>query len=158
MHSHRACSHRHTAFPQTNVYFFNTRVRPFRKRQTQYLASSVFSSISRWSSVTLVTFSRRTCNSWSCDAFNSSVSDATRRSIISRSSWRRFSRYWNGECFCSTYPVPGNTKWGGRLSTVGLLIKVACCIKKANIIFDIKKSWSKVVVQGGQLYWAYPLQ
>jgi hypothetical protein len=40
----------------------------------------------------------------------------------------------------------GNTNWGGGLSTIDLLIKVACFVKKENIIFNIKMSWSK---QGG---------
>jgi len=39
----------------------------------------------------------------------------------------------------------GNTNWGGRLSTVDLLIKVACFVKKANAFFNIKRSWSKRV-------------
>jgi hypothetical protein len=29
-------------------------------------------------------------------------------------------------------PSPGNTYWRGRLSTVDLLIKVACFVKKIN--------------------------
>jgi len=35
---------------------------------------------------------------------------------------------------------PGNTNWGGRLSTVDLLIKVACFVKKVNNIFNVKRS------------------
>ncbi len=36
--------------------------------------------------------------------------------------------------------LPGNTNYGGRLSTVDLLIKVACFVKKENNIFNIKMS------------------
>jgi hypothetical protein len=35
---------------------------------------------------------------------------------------------------------PGNANWGGRLSTVDLLIKVACFVKEVNNIFDIKRA------------------
>jgi hypothetical protein len=41
--------------------------------------------------------------------------------------------------------IPGNTKWGGRLNTVDLLIKVACFVKNVNNIFNIKRSWLKQV-------------
>ncbi len=37
-------------------------------------------------------------------------------------------------------PKSGNTNSGGELSTVDLLIKVACLIKKENYIFNIKMS------------------
>jgi hypothetical protein len=37
-------------------------------------------------------------------------------------------------------PKLGNTNSGGELSTVDLLIKVACLIKKENYIFNIKMS------------------
>ncbi len=47
---------------------------------------------------------------------------------------------------------PGNTNWEERLSTIDLLIKVAL-VKNVNNIFRL---WSKLVVQGGQLYWAFP--
>ncbi len=40
---------------------------------------------------------------------------------------------------------PANTNWGGMLSTVDPLIKVACFVKKENNIFHIKMSWSKLV-------------
>ncbi len=39
----------------------------------------------------------------------------------------------------------GNTKLGLRLSTVDLLIKIACFVKEVNNIFSIKRSWSKLV-------------
>jgi hypothetical protein len=35
--------------------------------------------------------------------------------------------------------------WRGRLSTVDLLIKAACFVKKINYIFHIKMIWSKLV-------------
>ncbi len=41
--------------------------------------------------------------------------------------------------------------WGRRLSTVDLLIKVACFVTKVNNIFNVKMSWFKIV-QGGQSY------
>jgi hypothetical protein len=37
-------------------------------------------------------------------------------------------------------PSPGKTYRRGRLSTVDLLIKVACFVKKENNIFNIKMS------------------
>jgi hypothetical protein len=50
----------------------------------------------------------------------------------------------------------GNTILRGRFSTIDLLIKVACFVK--NNICSIKRSWSGLnsLVQGGQLYWAFP--
>jgi hypothetical protein len=39
----------------------------------------------------------------------------------------------------------GNTNWRGRLRTIGLLIKVACFVKKVNYIFNIKMNWSQLV-------------
>ncbi len=44
--------------------------------------------------------------------------------------------------------MPGNTNIGGRLGTVDLLIKVACFVKEVNDIFKIKRSWSKLEVNG----------
>jgi hypothetical protein len=38
---------------------------------------------------------------------------------------------------------PWNTNWGGRISTVDLLIKVACYVK--HNIFNINRSWTKLV-------------
>jgi len=40
----------------------------------------------------------------------------------------------------------GNTNWGGRHSTIDLLIKVACFAKRVKNIFKVKRSWSKLVV------------
>jgi len=51
-------------------------------------------------------------------------------------------------------PTSGNTNWRGRLSMIDLLIKVACFVKKL-IMFNINSNWCKLV-QGGQLYWAFP--
>ncbi len=39
---------------------------------------------------------------------------------------------------------PRNTNWSGRLSTIDLLIKVACFEPKIKIIFNTKRSWSKL--------------
>ncbi len=36
--------------------------------------------------------------------------------------------------------LPGNTNYGGRLSTIDLLIKVASFVRKENNIFNIKMS------------------
>ena len=40
---------------------------------------------------------------------------------------------------------PGNTNWRGRLSTVGLLIEVACFCKKSKNVCKIKRSCIKQV-------------
>ncbi len=37
-------------------------------------------------------------------------------------------------------PQAGNTILGGRLSTVDLLINVACFVKKVNDIFNLKRN------------------
>ncbi len=36
--------------------------------------------------------------------------------------------------------LPGRSNRGGRISTVDLLIKVACFVKKVNNIFNVKMS------------------
>ncbi len=51
--------------------------------------------------------------------------------------------------FVKTSPLP-NWEYG-RLSMADLSLKVTRFVKNVNIIFNIKRSWSK---QGGQLYWA----
>ncbi len=51
---------------------------------------------------------------------------------------------------------PGSANWGGRLSTVDLLIKAACFVKKVNNIFKEKGADLNLLVHGGQLYWAFP--
>jgi hypothetical protein len=48
-------------------------------------------------------------------------------------------------CSLKPYSQAGNTNWGGRLSTVDLLIKVACLVTKVNYIFIMKRTWSKLV-------------
>ncbi len=48
------------------------------------------------------------------------------------------------------------TNWRGRLSTIDLLIKIACLAKKSNNIFNIKGAYLNWFVQGGQLYWSLP--
>ncbi len=40
---------------------------------------------------------------------------------------------------------PGNTYWGGRLSTIDLLTKTGCFVTWVNNIFNIKRSWSKLL-------------
>ncbi len=50
----------------------------------------------------------------------------------------------------------GNTNWRGRFSKVDLLTRVACFVKKW-IMFSISKVADlNKLVQGGQLYWAFP--
>jgi len=46
----------------------------------------------------------------------------------------------------------GKTYCGGRLSTVDLLIKVACFVQNVNNIFNVKGADLNKLVQGGQLY------
>ncbi len=52
--------------------------------------------------------------------------------------------------------MPWNTNLGGRLSTVDLLIKLACFGKNVNNIFCKKGAKLNLLVQGGQQYWAFP--
>ncbi len=50
---------------------------------------------------------------------------------------------------------PENPYWRGILSTVDLLIKEASFVKKINNTINLK--WADPnLVQGGQLYWAFP--
>ncbi len=51
--------------------------------------------------------------------------------------------------------IPGNTNWRGRLSTVDLLIKVTCFVKKVN---SSKISWSKLVSTRRSTALIHPLQ
>jgi len=46
----------------------------------------------------------------------------------------------------------------GRLSTVDPIIKVACFVKKVNYIFNLKKSWSKLVSTRRLTVLSLPLQ
>jgi hypothetical protein len=54
--------------------------------------------------------------------------------------------------------LPGNTNYGGRLSTIDLLIKVACFVKKEKYIFNIKMSYSKLVGTRRSTVLSLPLQ
>ena len=56
---------------------------------------------------------------------------------------------------CRTYSCQGILTEGGRLSTVDLLIKVDCFIKKVYNSFNITNL--NRLLLGGQLYWAFPL-
>jgi len=49
---------------------------------------------------------------------------------------------------------PGKTNRRGRISTVDLLIKVACFVKE--VIFNKKGVDLNWLVQGGQPYWGFP--
>ncbi len=51
-----------------------------------------------------------------------------------------------------------NTNWRERLSTVELLIREAWFVTKVNNIFSIKWADLNWLVQGGQLYWAFPFR
>ncbi len=44
-----------------------------------------------------------------------------------------------------------NSNWRGRLSTVDILIKVACFVKKVDSVAYLNQ-----LIQAGQLYWAFP--
>jgi hypothetical protein len=48
--------------------------------------------------------------------------------------------------------MPGNLYWRGGLSTIDLLIKIACFVK--NIFFFIRCSWSEIV-STTDLYWIW---
>ncbi len=54
--------------------------------------------------------------------------------------------------------IPWNTNWKGRLSTVDLLIKVACLATLVNDIFNIEMSWSKLVSARRSTVLSLPLQ
>jgi hypothetical protein len=62
------------------------------------------------------------------------------------------------ETFCRfcLMVTSGNTNWGGRLSTIDLLIKVARFVKKSRLFWIQKRADRNLLVQGGQLYWAFP--
>jgi hypothetical protein len=54
---------------------------------------------------------------------------------------QKFSNFWGGgKEREKEKDRAGNTNCGGRISTVDLLIKVACIVKKINNIFSIKSS------------------
>ncbi len=55
------------------------------------------------------------------------------------------------------YPKPGNTNLRGMLSTVDLPIQIACLIKKKIMLSISKAKDLNWLIQGGQLYWAFPL-
>jgi len=46
----------------------------------------------------------------------------------------------------------GNTNWRGRLSTVDLLISVACFVKKQIMLSITKAAHLNRLVKGGKLY------
>ncbi len=66
--------------------------------------------------------------------------------------------------FCLSVPLSffsfgaGNTNRSERQGTVDFLIKLACFVKAEIYVSNIKNSWSELaqVVQGDQLYWAFP--
>jgi hypothetical protein len=57
--------------------------------------------------------------------------------------------------FYLTRLSPRNTNWKEKLSTVNI---EGILTEKRQILFSIKRSWYKRVIQGGQLYWAFLLQ
>ncbi len=56
----------------------------------------------------------------------------------------------------TSWPKSENANWMRRLSTVDLLIKLACFVKKILFVFSkpVDINW---LVQGGQPYWVFPL-
>jgi hypothetical protein len=51
--------------------------------------------------------------------------------------------------------MPGNSYWRERLSTVDLLIKIGCFVKKKKIVSVRKAADLKYLVQGGQPYFPF---
>jgi hypothetical protein len=56
------------------------------------------------------------------------------------------------------YSIPVNPNGMVKISTVDLLIKVACCVKKWTIFCNIKSSWSKLVGTRRSTVLSLPLQ
>ncbi len=56
------------------------------------------------------------------------------------------------------YSIPVNPNGMVKISTVDLLIKVACCLKKWTIFCNIKSSWSKLVGTRRSTVLSLPLQ
>jgi hypothetical protein len=54
-----------------------------------------------------------------------------------------------GQLILKTKDVAGNTNYRGRLSTVYLLVKVACFVTKIKNIFNIKMTDLSLLAQGG---------
>ncbi len=54
--------------------------------------------------------------------------------------------------------LSGNANWRGRLSTIDLLIKVACFGTKINHIFNIKMRWSELVSTRRSTVLSHPFQ
>jgi hypothetical protein len=51
---------------------------------------------------------------------------------------------------------PGNTNWGGKLSTVDLPIKIAWFVQKQVMFVLSKAADPNKLVKGGQMYWSFP--
>ncbi len=57
---------------------------------------------------------------------------------------------------CLLIAESGNTNLRERLSTIDLLIKVACFLTRVITFLNIKQNDMNELVQGGQPYWAFP--
>ncbi len=66
-------------------------------------------------------------------------------------------KYWTSlKILAKYYIIPGNSYWRGRPRTVDLLIVVACFVKMVNTIFNVKRSWTKLVSLPFQ--WDFPVE
>ncbi len=52
--------------------------------------------------------------------------------------------------------LSGNPHYNGRLSTLDLLIKITCLVKKKKIFFSIKTAVPNYFMKGSQLNWYFP--
>jgi hypothetical protein len=68
-----------------------------------------------------------------------------------------FNKPTSSQQWFALLPWSGNAYWRGRLSTVDF-IKEACFVQKVNNTFIMKGADLSLLVQGGQPYWAFPLQ
>ncbi len=64
---------------------------------------------------------------------------------------------WNSsETFIREWNEAGNSGWKGRISTIDLLTNLACYVKKEIMIPLSKAAYLNKLLEGGQLYWAFP--
>jgi hypothetical protein len=59
---------------------------------------------------------------------------------------------------CGVIAKAGNTNWGGRFSTIDLLIKVSRFVSMVNNIFHVKRNWSKLASTRRSSVLSLPLQ
>jgi len=72
--------------------------------------------------------------------------------------------WWFSQMRLEGLPLDGQVKslsrehyWRGRLSTIDLLIKLACFVKRINKIFNRKNSWSKLVIRRRSMVQTFPV-